>query len=154
MTTVAHTNHAHVNRSKFLGGSLWTVQLLLGLAFVAAGAMKTTTPYPELALKMAWVGAVPEGLVRIIGISELLGGIGLVLPAATRIRPRLTALAGAALALVMVLAAAFHVSRGEFEALPVNLVLGGFALFVAWGRWKKAPIMPRAEKSPAATFTL
>jgi hypothetical protein len=92
---------------------------------------------------MAWVSAVPGGLVRFIGASELLGGLGLVLPAATRVLPRLTALAGAALAFVMVLAATFHVMRGELGALPINLVLGGLSAFVAWGRLKKVPVSPR-----------
>src|SRR5688500_6961094 len=125
MATVAHTNHAPATRSKFLHWSLWAVQVLLGLAFVMAGSMKTSTPYFELAEKMAWVGAVPEGLVRIIGVSELLGGLGLILPAATRIRPTLTAYAAAGLTVIMILAAAFHLSRGEGAAVPINVVLGG-----------------------------
>lgn len=151
MTTAAHTNHVPKTRAKFLHGSLWAAQVLLGLAFLAAGAMKTSTPYGELAAKMAWVSAVPEGLVRLIGISELFGGIGLVLPAATRIRPWLTPLAAAGLALVMLLASAFHLSRGEAAAVPVNLVLGGLAAFIAWGRFRKAPISVRGTES---TFTL
>jgi putative oxidoreductase len=154
MATVAHTNHAGPKKAKFLQWSLWTVQALLALAFVMAGSMKATTPYAELATKMAWVGAVPEGLVRFIGIAELLGGIGLVVPAVTRIRPSLTALAGAGLALVMLLASFFHLSRGEAGAVPVNLVLGGLAAFVAWGRWKKAPIVARRDEATGGTFTL
>ena len=93
MTTVAHTNHTPEARSKFLHRALWAAQIVLGLAFVMAGSMKSFTPYPELAHKMAWVSAVPEGLVRFIGISELFGGLGLILPAATRIKPWLTPLA-------------------------------------------------------------
>jgi DoxX-like family len=82
-------------------------------------------------------------LVRFIGASELLGAIGLVLAAVTRSKPVLTALAAAGLVIVMVLAAGFHVSRGELQMLPPSLVLGAFAAFVAWGRFKKAPIAPR-----------
>lgn len=154
MATVAHTNHAAPKKAKFLHWSLWSVQSLLALAFVLAGSMKATTPYAELASKMAWVSAVPEGLVRFIGIAELLGGIGLVVPAVTRMRPGLTALAGAGLSLVMLLASAFHLSRGEVGAVPVNVVLGGLAAFVAWGRWKKAPIIGRRDEPTRATFTL
>jgi putative oxidoreductase len=154
MTTVAHTNHAPAKTSKFLHRSLWTLQLLLALAFISAGAMKTTTPYEALALKMAWVSAVPEGLVRIIGVSELLGGLGLVLPAATRIRPGLTVLAAAALTLVMALASGFHLSRGETDAVPINVVLGGLAAFVAWGRMKRAPILRTKGEPAEVTFTL
>ncbi|MBI5481912.1 MAG: DoxX family protein [Deltaproteobacteria bacterium] len=123
---------------------LWIAQALLFAAFGMAGVMKSTAPIAELAKNMAWVGAMPEALVRFIGVSELLGAIGLLAPALTRIKPGLTALAGAALALVMVLAAGVHLWRGELEALPVNVVLGGVAAFVAWGRWKAAPITPRS----------
>lgn len=151
MTTVAHTNHAPATRSKFLHLGLWTAQLLLGLAFIMAGSMKTTAPYADLASEAAWVTAVPEGLVRIIGISELLGGLGLILPAATRIKPYLTPLAGAGLALVMLLASGFHLSRGELGAIPINLVLGGLAAFVAWGRARRAPI---AVRDAPRSFTL
>ncbi|MDP1822628.1 MAG: DoxX family protein [Archangium sp.] len=123
---------------------LWAVQGLLGLAFVMAGQMKLFTGIPELAKMLPWASSVPEALVRFIGASELLGGLGLILPAATRIKPMLTPLAAAGLVLVMVLAAGFHATRGEFGALPINLVLGGLAGFVAWGRVKLAPIAPRS----------
>ena len=132
-----------VKPSKPLHFSLWGAQILLALVFVSAGAMKATKPIAELAAKMGWPGAVPEGLVRFIGISELLGALGLVLPAATRIKPGLTALAGLGLTTVMLLAAIFHVSRGEIGMLPVPFVIGGLSAFVAWGRWRKAPISPR-----------
>jgi putative oxidoreductase len=149
--TAAHTNHTHATTGKFLHRSLWAVQIVLGLAFVMAGSMKTSTPYAELAQKMAWVGAVPEGLVRLIGISELLGGLGLIVPAATRIKPWLTPLAAAGLVVVMVLALGFHLSRGEVSVLPVNLVLGLLAAFVAWGRTWKSPVRARET---AKSFTL
>ncbi len=67
----------------------------------------------------------------------------MILPAATRIQPRLTGLAGIGLATVMVLATIFHISRGEPEVIPVNLVLGSLAAFVAWGRLVRAPIEKR-----------
>jgi hypothetical protein len=109
-----------------------------------AGLMKTTTPIAELATKLPWVGAVPEALVRFIGTAELLAAVGLILPSATRIRPVLTPLAAVGLVTIMVLAVPFHAMRGELaHALPVNLVLGGLAAFVAWGRFKKAPIASR-----------
>src|SRR5262249_51778522 len=101
-----------------------------------------TTPIADLALKMPWVADLPT-LVRFIGAAEVAGAIGLILPAATRIRPSLTPLAAVGLTTVVVFAAAFHLSRGEAQAVPVNVVLGGLAAFVAWGRFKKAPILPR-----------
>ncbi len=123
--------------------TLWIVQLLLAAAFGMAGVMKATQPIADLATALGWPGDLPAGLVRFIGASELAGALGLVLPSATRIRPLLTPLAAIGLVIVMVLAAVFHVSRGEWFALPSNVVLGGLAAFVAWGRLRKAPIFPR-----------
>lgn len=124
--------------------ALWTVQVLLALAFLGAGTMKLTSPIPDLLAAGMWYADDAGGwLIRFIGLSELLGAVGLVLPAATRILPWLTPLAGAGLATVMVLAMGTHASAGEWGALPVNAVLGGLAAFVAWGRAVKAPIPPR-----------
>ena len=72
----------------------------------------------------------------------MLGAVGVVLPALTRVQPKLTPLAAAGLVVVMVLAMANHIMAGEFMIVP-NLVLGGLAAFVAWGRFKRAPIAPR-----------
>ncbi len=123
--------------------ALWIAQALLALAFLAAGAMKLTQPMETLATAMAWTTAVPEALVRLIGAAEILGALGLVLPAATRILPRLTPLAAALLAVVMLLASAFHLTRGEAMMVPINLILIALLAFVAWGRAARAPIAPR-----------
>lgn len=129
---------------KALHISLWVAQVLLAVAFGGAGLMKATQPIAELARQMVWPGDVPAALVRFIGTCELAGAIGLVLPSLTRIKPVLTAWAATGLAAVMVLALAFHISRGEAaQALPVNLTLGALAAFVAWGRFRKAPIAPK-----------
>ena len=129
-----------IRSSRGIHIALWVTQILIGLAFASVGAMKLTQPIATLAASMRWPGAVPAALVRFIGMSELLGGLGLIFPAATRTMAGLTPLAGAGLATVMVLAALFHVSRGEWAALPVNIVLGGLAAFVAWGRSTKVPL--------------
>jgi len=135
-TTVSGSTALHV--------TLWIVQLLLAVAFGMAGVMKSTQPIADLAAAMVWPGDLPAVLVRFIGVSELAGALGLVLPAATRIRPLLTPLAAIGLVVVMVLASLFHISRGEWFALPINFALGGLAAFVAWGRLRKVPIPPRA----------
>jgi putative oxidoreductase len=106
--------------------------------------MKTTKPIAELARTMVWPGALPPALVRFIGSAELLGALGLVLPSLTRIKPALTPLAGAGLVVVMLSASAFHIMRGELHVLPINFTLGALAAFVAWGRFRKAPIPARA----------
>ncbi len=120
------------------------MQALLGVVFATGGLMKATQPIPELAAMMVWPGELPPALVRFIGLAELAGALGLVLPALTRIKPRLTPLAATGLALITVLAAVFHLWRGEPQVLPVNLVFGGLAALIAWGRWKRAPIPARA----------
>jgi uncharacterized membrane protein YphA (DoxX/SURF4 family) len=145
MTTRAATSSASstTRPSKGLHIALWVVQVLLAVAFFMAGLMKLTTPYEALNAQMPWTTAFPEGMVRFIGLVEVLGAIGLVLPSATRIQPRLTPLAALGLVVVMVLASGLHLSRGEGAMVPANLVLGALAAFVAWGRSKKAPIAAR-----------
>jgi putative oxidoreductase len=135
-----------VRPSKALHLGLWVVQGLLGALFLVAGAMKATQPIAVLVDTFGWPAAVPAALVRFIGVAELLGALGLILPAATRVKPMLTPLAGVGLAVAMLLAAGFHTSRGEFGALPMPLVLGGLAAFVVWGRAVRAPIAPRSPQ--------
>lgn len=114
----------------------WIVQILLAAAFIIAGFMKSTQSIEALAAGMPWADEVPAALVRFIGVSELAGGLGLLLPQLTGIRPQLTPMAAWGLVLVMVFAAVFHIPRGEYMALPINLVVGGLAAFVAWQRGK------------------
>jgi putative oxidoreductase len=123
--------------------ALWIVQILVGGLFLFGGFMKAFQPEDELARNIPFSVVVGIPLTRFIGVSELAGALGLILPALTRIRPGLTPLAGAGLALVMLLAIGYHVAHGEFQALPMNVLLGGLAAFVAWGRSRKAPIPAR-----------
>ena len=122
---------------------LWIVQVLLAVVFFMAGSMKAFVPLEELIPKMAWMGDVPEALVRFLGWAEMVGALGLILPAATRIKPFLTPLAAAGLATVMFLATSFHLFRGEIGDSVRTLVLLVMTALVAYGRWKKAPIEPR-----------
>ena len=122
---------------------LWALQILLGLFFAGAGFMKLAQPYDVLAAQMAWVSAVPEWLVRFIGLAEALGSLGLILPAAPRILPWLTPLAAAGLAPDMLLATLFPLARGEFGGAVPPVALGLLSAFVAYGRWSIAPIRPR-----------
>jgi uncharacterized membrane protein YphA (DoxX/SURF4 family) len=131
--------------SRSLHVGLWVVQALLAVMFGMAGVSKSTQPIAQLAQQLVWPGDVPEGLVRFIGVSELLGALGLLLPSLTRIKPGLTPLAAAGLVAVMGMAAVFHLTRAEYGGLVFNLVLGALAAFVAWGRFRKAPIAPRGS---------
>lgn len=124
--------------------ALWVAQLLLAAEFGMAGSFKAFTPYAQIVTIMQAHGSVmPEALCRFIGYSEVLGALGMILPAALRVFPVLTAWAAVGLGTIMVLASALHASRGEFFALPMTLGLLAIAAFVAWGRFKKAPIVPR-----------
>lgn len=128
---------------KALNTGLWIAQGLLAVAFVMAGGMKLAVPIEALQAQMPWVSGALGGAVRFIGAVEVLGALGLVLPAATRIQPKLTPLAAIGLTIVMVLGVITHISRGEFAMIGAPVVLGGLAAFVAWGRLGKAPIQAR-----------
>jgi uncharacterized membrane protein YphA (DoxX/SURF4 family) len=143
MTTAPLAAETTPASSKGLRIALWAAQALTGLAFIAAGVMKVTAAPADLAEKMTWVARHSEGLLRFVGVSELAGGLGLLLPALTRILPILTPVAASALTLVMVLAMGEHLANGEASMLAPNIVLGGLLAFVAWGRFTKAPIAPR-----------
>ncbi|KAA2235894.1 DoxX family protein [Salinarimonas soli] len=147
--TVAHTTELPisappVSTGKPLRIALWVAQGLVAAMFVMSGFMKLATPITELAAMMPWAGQVSPAFVRFIGVVDLAGGIGILLPALTRIQPRLTVLAALGCAVLQVLAFAFHAYRGEFEVLPVNVVLLALSAFVFWGRSQAAPILPRA----------
>ena len=129
-------------RSLGLGIALWIAQVLLALVFGFAGSMKLLTPIDELAKNAAWIKDAVI-LIRFIGVSEVAGALGMLLPALSRIRPRLTSLAGLGLFTIMVLATGFHLVRGEARFTPLTIALGAIAGFVAWGRFRKAPIPPR-----------
>lgn len=115
--------------------ALWIVQIVLALAFAAAGAMKLSQPREKLRAQMAWVDDVSDSTLKLIGGAELLGAIGLILPAALGILEFLTPTAAAALAVVMVLAARTHMRRSEASLIVVNVVLFALAAFVAFERF-------------------
>lgn len=122
---------------------LWAAQIALAFVFVSAGFVKLTTPIPQLAAMMPWTGQYSETFVRAIALVDLAGGLGILLPALTRILPRLTVLAALGCAVLQVIALVFHLSRGEAAVTPLNVVLLALSLFVLWGRNNKAPIAPR-----------
>jgi putative oxidoreductase len=123
---------------------LWVAQVILAAVYVMAGFMKLTQPIDALvASGMSYADDYPELLTRFIGTMEVLGALGIILPAVTRIAPRLTPLAALGFSIIQILAIGLHSSRGEFQVLPVNLVLLALSLFVLWGRLRKAPIAPR-----------
>lgn len=131
---------ANQNTSKGLNIALWVAQSLLAVVYVMAGSNKLFQPIAELAKMLPWVTDIPTGLVRFIGVSELLGGVGLLLPALLRIIPALTPVAAVGLTIIQVLAMFFHLSKGETSVIGVNLLFMVIAVFIAWGRFQRAPI--------------
>ncbi|MEI8259237.1 MAG: DoxX family protein, partial [Deltaproteobacteria bacterium] len=122
MTTTLDTNSSSsATPSKALHVGLWIVQCLGGFAFTMAGAMKSTQPLEALAVKMTWIHHFPAIAVRGIGVAEFLGGLGLILPSALHIQPKLTPLAAVGLGLLMLGAAGTHVVLGEAPMMMPSL---------------------------------
>ena len=115
---------------------VWVATALLFVLYGIAGTMKTFFPIPRLATMLGWPGDLPVWVVRLVGIAEIAGPLGLVLPVLTGILPWLTPLAALGLAIIQVLAIGFHARRHESaKTLPLNLALLALSLFVLWGRW-------------------
>ncbi|MCK6641607.1 MAG: DoxX family protein [Bacteroidia bacterium] len=131
-----------IKRSKALHITLWIAQVLLAIGFGLAGFMKVTAPIEQLEQSgMSFVNDYGAGMVRFIGISEILGALGLILPAALRIKPILTPIAAVGLSIIMILATIYHVSNNE--PIVGALVFLALTSFVAWGRFSKASIQPK-----------
>lgn len=115
---------------------LWVIAVLLALVFLIAGLMKLAQPKEKLAASgMAWTEDFSAGAVKGIGVLEVLGALGLILPAVSGIAPVLTPLAALGLALVMVGAISVHVRRKENQPIIINVVLLVLTAVVAWGRF-------------------
>ena len=97
--------------------------------------MKLAAPIPQLAAMMPWADELPTSFVRTIGVIDLAGAVGILVPALTGILPRLTVSAALGCAVLQVLAIGFHGARGEAMVMPMNFVLL-LATFVLWGRYR------------------
>ena len=116
--------------------ALWIIAIVLAVAFAGSGLMKQFVPKDKLVTAgQGWAQDFSTTSIRLIGLAEILGAIGLVLPAAVHIAPILVPLAAVGLALVMVGAAVVHARRNEPMNIAVNVVLIALAVFVAWGRF-------------------
>ena len=121
--------------------TLWTVQGLLAALFVFAGVMKLVMPIEA----MAGPVALPGLFLRFIGVAEVLGAVGLILPGLLRIHTALTPVAAVGLGIIMIGAVAVTLmGPGGAGMAAVPAVTGLLAGFVAYGRWRLVPIMPRA----------
>lgn len=126
------------SRRKAFVAALWGAQIVLAFFLLFGAYMKLAAPAEELAKMMAWTTQYPL-LKTFTGVVDLLGGLGIVLPALTRIQPRLTTLAAQGIIALQLLAFGFHGSRGEWQATPFNVLLLALAIFVLWGRTRAVP---------------
>jgi hypothetical protein len=119
---------------------LWVLQALLALAFLAHGGLLL---FPPAAIVDQMNASLPRWFQLFLGVAEVLAAVGLTLPGLTRIQPWLVSLAAAGIMIVMICATGFHLMRGEVSSAITTLVLLVMATFVAYMRWRVAPIRPR-----------
>jgi putative oxidoreductase len=127
-------------REETMNITLWILQVLLALAFLAHGLM-TLVPPPDIAVQMN--AMLPRWFQVFLGVAELLAAVGLTLPGLTRVLPGLVPAAAAGVMIVMASATVLHLSRGELSAAATTFVLLLIATFVLHGRWRRHPIAPR-----------
>jgi hypothetical protein len=124
--------------------TLWVIQWLLALFFGLASAVPKLFLPPEMLPPMPI--PIPRALTIAIGLCELAGALGLILPGLTRVRPGLTPLAAAGLTLVSIGGAAYQIASGEIGNAVFALVLGAISAFVGYGRWQIAPLRAKAPR--------
>jgi uncharacterized membrane protein YphA (DoxX/SURF4 family) len=123
---------------------LWIIQVLFALLFLFAGGTKLVLPLDVLA-SMGSPNQIhlPGLFLRFIGVCEVLGAIGLILPGLLRIRPGLTVLTTAGLVIIMIGATVLTVASDGVATALVPFIVGILTAFVAYGRWRLAPIQKR-----------
>lgn len=118
---------------------LWVAEIVMALLYFGLGVMRLVQPYPKLVRVLRWPADFPAWAVKLIGVAEILGAVGLLLPAATDVAPVLTPIAASALAVMMALAIAVHLRRGERHRVALPAILGLVNIFVAIGRFGPYP---------------
>ena len=122
--------------------ALWIVTIALATVFTGSGLMKLLMPKDKLVESgQGWAQDVSPANIRLIGFAEILGAVGLIVPAVTHIAPILVPLAAIGLILVMVGAAIVHARRNEVPNIVVNVALLAMAVFIVWGRFGPNPLM-------------
>ena len=119
-----------------MNSALWIIQGFLSIVFAYSGWMKSTRLAPQLvAMGQTGVEHLSTPLIRFVGISELAGVVGLLVPWYTQIMPVLTPIAAACLGLIMIPAGFIHYQRNEKRTVWLNVSLFLMCAFVAYGRF-------------------
>jgi hypothetical protein len=119
---------------------LWVLQVLLALAFFAHGCLLL---FPPAAMVDQINASLPRWFQLFLGVAEVMAAVGLTLPGVTRIQPWLVSCAAAGVMIVMISATILHVERGEVSSALTTVVLLAVATFIAYMRWRVAPIRSR-----------
>lgn len=115
--------------------ALWVIQFFLAVAFFFAGLVKATRPLEQLEeIVGGWVHDVPLPVIRVVGALEIVGAVGLVVPALVGVAPWLTWLSAIGLLVFMAGAVVIHGRRRESREVVSNLVLIALLVVVVWGR--------------------
>jgi uncharacterized membrane protein YphA (DoxX/SURF4 family) len=115
---------------------LWICQAILAITFLYSGINKSIFSTDQLVTKgQTGVANLPLGLTRFIGISEIIGSIGIIVPWWINIWPFLTPVTAICFVVIMLLAAPIHYKRKEPQNVATNLILLAISLFVVWGRF-------------------
>jgi uncharacterized membrane protein YphA (DoxX/SURF4 family) len=125
---------------------LWIVQVLLAVVFLFSGGSKMAMPSDVLAAQ----SHLPGAFMKFIGVCEILGGLGLVLPGLLHVQPRLTLLAAVCL-LVIMIGATVSTAILVPAVLPLPVIVGLLTAYVAYGRWRLAPLDDSAQRTAAGT---
>jgi uncharacterized membrane protein YphA (DoxX/SURF4 family) len=141
MTTMRNTLE-NKGTTKKIGALLWTLQGLLAALFLFAGTMKLIMPLEAMVAQ----SSLPGWFLLFIGVAEVLGGLGLILPGLVHIQTRLTPLAAAGLVIIMFGATALTVADGHVAPAVMPLVIGVLAAFIAYGRLE---LLPHRERRTA-----
>jgi uncharacterized membrane protein YphA (DoxX/SURF4 family) len=129
---------------------LWVVSVLVAVVFLLIGGLKLVTSAADLSASSP---GVPVALLRIAGVTEVLGALGLILPAATRILPILTPVAATGLALQMIGAVITNVAVGAYTAIPMAVVLMLVSAWIAWLRFGRYTVQPRTHTGGPVSVT-
>jgi len=119
--------------------ALWIVAGVFAFGYIAGGIVKLTMPYEKYAAKLGWPEDFTPGNVRFMGVVEVLGGVGLVLPGLVGVAPVLVPIAASCMALYMAGAITERIRRGEYKELLGDLVFLAAMIFIAWGRFAIEP---------------